>query len=282
MAGRLRWTLEAHQMLLLGKHQVNDEHLPFIVDLLDVRPLEVVGLATALEGKDACMVDAQVQLVPLVVLDRMWVHAICIEETGLAQEIGFCNSWYLAPELCLVNFGNLLLQARGLLQKKLELRDIVVSMLLTVVISKFRLNDQSSKQSRVIWRAIEASMKQVSSQLKKHLVPCYFLLESEWVLRIELDAEAEHNGIHAFDLFNHRFREVQPVPLLVTIDISKAKVVLLQEVQGIAHIVKYVLAFAEMLKITLQHFAVVQQAHGTLVLGIDVLLAPKFEHCGSE
>lgn len=48
------------QLAYLSKHQMDDEHFALIVDLLNVWPLEMVRLATALKGEDARMVDSQV------------------------------------------------------------------------------------------------------------------------------------------------------------------------------------------------------------------------------
>lgn len=47
---------------------MDDEHLALVVDLVHLKPPEVVGLATALEGQDAKVVDAKVQLITSVVL----------------------------------------------------------------------------------------------------------------------------------------------------------------------------------------------------------------------
>lgn len=47
---------------------MDDEHFALVVDLLHLRPAKVVRLFGALEGQDAAVVDAQVELVALHVL----------------------------------------------------------------------------------------------------------------------------------------------------------------------------------------------------------------------
>jgi hypothetical protein len=54
----------------LVEREVHDEHLALVVDLLHFSPAEVVSFAGALEGQDATVVDAKVQLIAPVVLQQ--------------------------------------------------------------------------------------------------------------------------------------------------------------------------------------------------------------------
>jgi hypothetical protein len=54
----------------LIEREVYDEHLALVVYLLHFGPAEVVGLAGALEGQYATVVDAKVQLIAPVVLQQ--------------------------------------------------------------------------------------------------------------------------------------------------------------------------------------------------------------------
>ena len=55
--------------------KVHNEHLSLIVDLLHLSPAKVMCLAGALEGKNATVVDAKVQLVaPVILQQASWLH----------------------------------------------------------------------------------------------------------------------------------------------------------------------------------------------------------------
>jgi hypothetical protein len=55
--------------------KVHNEHLSLIIDLLNLSPAKVMCLAGALEGKNATVVDAEVQLVAPVILQQVsWLH----------------------------------------------------------------------------------------------------------------------------------------------------------------------------------------------------------------
>jgi len=59
----------------LIKCKVHNEHLSLIVDLLHLSPAKVMCLARALEGKNATVVDAKVQLVaPVILQQASWLH----------------------------------------------------------------------------------------------------------------------------------------------------------------------------------------------------------------
>lgn len=49
-------------------NQMDNEHLALIVYLVNLQPMEVIGLATTLEGQDTKMVYSKIQMVALVVL----------------------------------------------------------------------------------------------------------------------------------------------------------------------------------------------------------------------
>lgn len=67
--------------------QVYDKHFALVVDLLHLGPVEVVCLPAALEGQYAAVVDAQVQSVAPVVLDRVRVDTVRVQLAGLLQEV---------------------------------------------------------------------------------------------------------------------------------------------------------------------------------------------------
>ena len=50
--------------------EVYYEHLSFVVDLLHLSPSEVMCLARALKSKYSAVINAQVQLVPTVILQH--------------------------------------------------------------------------------------------------------------------------------------------------------------------------------------------------------------------
>jgi hypothetical protein len=55
--------------------EVHNEHLSLIVDLLHLSPAKVMCLARALEGKNATVVDAEVQLVaPVILQQASWLY----------------------------------------------------------------------------------------------------------------------------------------------------------------------------------------------------------------
>jgi len=55
--------------------KVHNEHLSLIVDLLHLSPAKVMCLAGALEGKNATVVDAEVQLVaPVILQQASWLY----------------------------------------------------------------------------------------------------------------------------------------------------------------------------------------------------------------
>jgi hypothetical protein len=55
--------------------EVHNKHLPLIVDLLHLSPAKVMCLTGALEGKNATVVDAKVQLVaPVILQQASWLH----------------------------------------------------------------------------------------------------------------------------------------------------------------------------------------------------------------
>lgn len=49
---------------------MNNEHLALVVDLLDLRPAEVIRFARALKREDPAVVDAEVQRRALVILQQ--------------------------------------------------------------------------------------------------------------------------------------------------------------------------------------------------------------------
>jgi hypothetical protein len=63
-------TLTAQLTADLIERKMHDEHLPLIVDLLHLGPAKVMRLARALEGQDAAVVDAKVQLIAPVILQQ--------------------------------------------------------------------------------------------------------------------------------------------------------------------------------------------------------------------
>jgi hypothetical protein len=55
--------------------EVHNKHLSLIIDLLHLSPVKVMCLAGALEGKNATVVDAKVQLVAPVILQQgAWLY----------------------------------------------------------------------------------------------------------------------------------------------------------------------------------------------------------------
>lgn len=68
--GSWRNTIRITWISDLVECEVHNEHLALVVDLLHFHPAEVVGLAGALEGQDATVVDAEVQLIAPVVLQQ--------------------------------------------------------------------------------------------------------------------------------------------------------------------------------------------------------------------
>lgn len=54
--------------LLVRVAEVRNEHFTLVVQLLDLRPAEVLRLAAGRKRIDAAMIDAQIQLRPSVVL----------------------------------------------------------------------------------------------------------------------------------------------------------------------------------------------------------------------
>lgn len=52
-----------------------------------------------------------------------------------------------------------------------------------------------------------------------------------------------------FDLVGDRFGKVDPFPLLVVVDVAQAKVVLLGDVQLLAHVVEQILGLASRLQV---------------------------------
>lgn len=178
-AGRAGGTLEADGVLLLESFdqqcrwvldqdtyvvvvQVDDEHFPFVIDFVDVRPAEVVRLPTTLEREYPAVVDPQIQLAPPVVLHRMGVHAVGVQLAGQFQEGVLALRGALAFQLLLVDFHGFLFDRRSLLQQYLVVGDVVPRVDFWVVIAQIALYDERRQHCRLVRTTIQAAVQEIS------------------------------------------------------------------------------------------------------------------------
>lgn len=136
---------------------MNYKHFAFICNLLDfipsketrmfidpgrqckqhVLPLVVMHASVALECDDAGEVDADKELITLVILHRMWFDAIRLQLHGLLDEQQLGIGRGVVLQLLLVQIDRLVFQLFILVGQQFDFAEIIILVHIGIVVTKF-------------------------------------------------------------------------------------------------------------------------------------------------